>query len=278
MARPAAVRGGGSSTRPPALVPDSDDDAVLPRREAPVPRYKVCILGDTAVGKTALLNVLRGAPFTLAMTTTIGVDTHSWTYEWEEATGATRRVTLDLHDTGGQERLAPVASLLIRGSHGVVMVFDPDNRASFSNLVPWVTRIADVVDEEIPIVLVASKEDMRADPGRRSMAVSQAEAEAARLRIRARCLFNTSAKSGLNVKEAFAAMARACDAVERPPRTTLATATAASGTVSLAPEAVAATPSGFCDCLRPPPRAAAASTSASLGATAGRVSAAPAPL
>ena len=88
--------------------------------------FKVLIIGDSASGKTSLLNRIADDTFVENVHATIGIDFKSYACEIEE-----QIIKLQLWDTAGQERFRTISPLLYRGVHGIVIVFDVTDISSF---------------------------------------------------------------------------------------------------------------------------------------------------
>ncbi|XP_048249987.1 ras-related protein Rab-13-like [Haliotis rufescens] len=168
--------------------------------------YKVLVVGETSVGKTALINNLVGREFRESMVPTIGVDFVKKIFEVDGAL-----IQLVIWDTAGQERFRSITKYQYRGVQGIVLVYDVTNIASFSHLTYWITSIQYEVAhchsgrgryEPIPIILCGNKCDM--DEKRRvkpSKGYKLAEKEMAFE------FFETSAKTGTNVFPSFQRLA-----------------------------------------------------------------------
>ena len=98
---------------------------------------KVCLLGDGAVGKTALRKRYLGKQFSSGYVMTIGADFAVKKTEINTNDG-TKSVKFQIWDLAGQPRFNSVRELYYKGSHGGLLVFDITRRDSFSNLNSWV--------------------------------------------------------------------------------------------------------------------------------------------
>ena len=94
------------------------------------PTYKILILGDSSVGKTALMARFADEVFTGNYVTTIGVDFRLKEIQLEDG----QRVTLQLWDTAGQEKFRTISPFFFRGAHGAVIVYDITNGPTFSHV------------------------------------------------------------------------------------------------------------------------------------------------
>ena len=90
---------------------------------------KILMIGDTSVGKSALMKRFAEDSFCENMNTTIGVDFKIRCLDMDG-----QRVKLQIWDTAGQERFGGITSTYYRGSHGVIVVFDVTKGNTFANI------------------------------------------------------------------------------------------------------------------------------------------------
>lgn len=107
---------------------------------------------------------------------------------------------MQIWDTAGQERFRTISSSYYRGANGVIVVYDVTNRESFNHVEMWIDRIKLYASSEVSILLVGNKNDLG-----NSIVVSYDEGKelADRLGVK---FFETSAKNGFNIEEAFTAI------------------------------------------------------------------------
>lgn len=168
----------------------ADEDATILRPQKTVPEHfdliaKICVVGDSGVGKSSLLRRYVDDVFDRSFITTIGVDFFITSLTRKDGTV----VKLQLWDTAGQERFATIVTSYYRGSHGIVVVFDVTCRESFSHVGNWMTSIREKASSEIPVVLVGNKADCR------EIQVSSAEAEHLTQELGFAGYYETSAKN-----------------------------------------------------------------------------------
>jgi Ras-related protein Rab-1A len=97
--------------------------------------YKLIIIGNTSVGKSSLLSKFVDNVFSESFLPTIGVDFRIKNMEVEGT-----KVKLQVWDTAGQERFKSILTSYYKGAHGVIVVFDITDKASFQNVVNWVNE------------------------------------------------------------------------------------------------------------------------------------------
>eukprot|EP01136_Pigoraptor_vietnamica_P017471 Opistho-1_new@62661 len=123
-------------------------------------RCKVVLVGDAAVGKTALTQVFQGDasqfPKTYAMTA--GVDLIVKTVGIPETKDA---VELFIFDTAGHEVYSDIVSRYWTDASAVMVVYDMTNKASFENAAKWYDRVRKTrPDGGIGGILVGTKKDL----------------------------------------------------------------------------------------------------------------------
>jgi small GTP-binding protein len=111
-----------------------------------------------------------------------------------------------IYDTAGQERYKTITESFYRGSHVVYLVYDVTDGESFDNVRNWSQTIKQKQDQPVVQVLIGNKSDLN----NRMVSTEIGQALADQLGCP---FFETSARSGVNVTEAFMAGIRLC--VER---------------------------------------------------------------
>ncbi|KAL5016871.1 hypothetical protein ScPMuIL_006460 [Solemya velum] len=182
--------------------------------------FKLLIIGDSGAGKSCLLHRFCENVFSEHHITTIGFDYNTWVLEIEG-----EKVELQIWDTAGQERFRTITSTYYRGAHGVIVVYDVTDGASFANVKTWLKEIdQNCGANQISKILVGNKDD---DPDRKVVLTQDAQMFAEHMGIQ---LYETSAKENLNVKEMFLAITKLVHemkkeqqrkAAEQPPDTIL---------------------------------------------------------
>eukprot|EP00005_Dracoamoeba_jomungandri_P012946 CAMPEP_0174275004 /NCGR_PEP_ID=MMETSP0439-20130205/59592_1 /TAXON_ID=0 /ORGANISM="Stereomyxa ramosa, Strain Chinc5" /LENGTH=205 /DNA_ID=CAMNT_0015367075 /DNA_START=398 /DNA_END=1015 /DNA_ORIENTATION=- len=160
--------------------------------------FKMLLIGDSGVGKSALLLKFTDNSFTDQYMSTIGVDFKIKTVKIEDLT-----IKLQIWDTAGQERFRTITSSYYRGAHGIFVVYDVTNRESFESAPQlWMAELERYAQEGVAKMLIGTKTDLT-----ESRAVSTSEGRD--LAAKCNSLFlETSAKSGEGVEEAFLKLAQ----------------------------------------------------------------------
>ncbi|XP_022096393.1 ras and EF-hand domain-containing protein-like [Acanthaster planci] len=163
--------------------------------------FKVVFVGDSGVGKTSFIHRFCHDDFRPSFSATIGVDFQVKTLAINDSL-----VALQLWDTAGQERFRSITRHYFRKADGIIIMYDVNSENSFINVRNWMNSVVESTSESVVRMMVGNKTDMseEGESGNRQIKedVGKSLAESYG------CLFyETSAKSGQNVKEAFHTMA-----------------------------------------------------------------------
>eukprot|EP00962_Isochrysis_galbana_P008549 scaffold2380_cov102-Isochrysis_galbana.AAC.2 len=189
-----------------------------------VSSLKIIVVGDSGVGKSALVRRFVEDVFDQTFGPTIGLDVTSRSVDLGEAAGS---VKLDLWDSAGQERFAPLLRSYYRGAGGVIYVFDVTSRRSLDRIEEyWTGQVESNRADEATALLVGSKVD---EQERRVVCQSDARALAERHGMP---YIEVSSRTGAGVSDAFhlLAMAMLNSQLEADPRNPKSKGTAAPGT------------------------------------------------
>jgi Ras-related protein Rab-1A len=173
---------------------------------------KICLLGDGAVGKTALRERYLGKQFSSGYVMTIGADFAVKKTEIETEEG-TKSVKFQIWDLAGQPRFNSVRELYYKGSHGGLLVFDITRRESFNNLRNWIDELYKNSGRgRMPVTVLGNKLDLineAEDYVKREEVFEYIEDLKKELNISFSIPYlETSAKTGANVEESFSILAQ----------------------------------------------------------------------
>ncbi|ODV90710.1 hypothetical protein CANCADRAFT_15103, partial [Tortispora caseinolytica NRRL Y-17796] len=159
--------------------------------------YKLVVLGDGGVGKTALTIQLCLNHFVATYDPTIE-DSYRKQVTLDDET-----CILEILDTAGQEEYTSLRDQWIRDGQGFMLVYSITSSNSFSRIPSFFNQIQRVKDStDFPCILVGNKCDREED-----REVSRADAEA--LAKKMNCPFiETSAKQNVNTEKAFTDVVR----------------------------------------------------------------------
>ena len=155
---------------------------------------KLVMVGNTCVGKSAIVKRLCDHKYIPVYDTTIGVD-FSATHLKVDSKNI---VKLQIWDTAGQEIFSAIIRSYYRGVAGIIMVYDIGDRNSFKNLNFWLNELNNNkdVNHPIPVILVGHKLDRTI----RRVSCEEGEAFATKNGL---SYIEASAKTGYNIEEIF---------------------------------------------------------------------------
>eukprot|EP01114_Cavostelium_apophysatum_P002522 TRINITY_DN1224_c0_g2_i1.p1 TRINITY_DN1224_c0_g2~~TRINITY_DN1224_c0_g2_i1.p1 ORF type:complete len:216 (+),score=43.17 TRINITY_DN1224_c0_g2_i1:96-743(+) len=164
---------------------------------------KVILLGESGVGKSSIMNQYVHEKFTADYKATIGAD-----FLTKHLNINDKAVTMQIWDTAGQERFQSLGVAFYRGADCCALVFDVTQEKTFESIDTWKEEFiskAGVEDpQNFPFVLLGNKID------------EEAKREVAKKRAQKYCedslnniqYFETSAKEGVGVADAFTSLAK----------------------------------------------------------------------
>ncbi len=157
---------------------------------------KFIFLGESSVGKTSLIEKYTGNKFNDIYQTTLGID-----FRTKIINIKGHNIKLTISDTAGQERFRAIAANYIKNCHGIFIVFDLSNEYSFESLAYWLDEIKKVKNlDELKIVILGNKSDLE------NIREVTKEKISEFIKINNFKLFETSAKTGEGINEAFEAL------------------------------------------------------------------------
>ena len=72
-----------------------------------------------------------------------------------------QNIRAQIWDTAGQERYRAITNAYYRNAVGALLVYDISKRNSFDNIVRWLQELRDHADDNIVIMLVGNKSDLK---------------------------------------------------------------------------------------------------------------------
>ena len=158
---------------------------------------KIIILGSSKVGKTSIINRYFNHEFKENMLSTIGIDFKTKYFKFDD-----KKVKFNYIDTAGQEKFRAISVNYMKGTNGVILVFDITNKDSFDLIKRWIEDINENAEPNIPKILIGNKLDMS-----NNRQVSKDDAEELTNDLGCK-YFECSAKTGENVNEALDEIAK----------------------------------------------------------------------
>lgn len=116
---------------------------------------KIILLGDTAVGKTKLVERYLVNNYNPRQLSTNALTL----YRKDVVLGDGTNVKVEFWDTAGQERFNSMHTSYYYQAHACILVFDVTRKQTYANLKKWYTELREHC-ENIPCILVANKVDV----------------------------------------------------------------------------------------------------------------------
>lgn len=117
---------------------------------------KIILLGDSAVGKSKLIERYLLNAYSKHTASTYAVNIFSTKYQ-DEKSGKEHRI--DFWDTAGQEQFSNLHPSYYYDAHCCILAFDVTRKVTYKNLEKWYQNCKDGVTRQIPILLIANKID-----------------------------------------------------------------------------------------------------------------------
>ena len=155
-------------------------------------KYKVVMVGDLAVGKTAIAGRILGNDFDSSYRATVGA-----TFLSIEKTIKDVPCIINLWDTAGQESFRSLLSMYARDTQGALVVCDISNEESFFHIQDWCNFVRDA-SPGAEVVILANKVDL--SPSKRVVTAEKLQEYSNKHSIP---YFETSALQGKGYEEAF---------------------------------------------------------------------------
>ena len=158
--------------------------------------FKITILGQSAVGKTSLINQFTEGSFQEDYKPTLGANIIRKDVNIDKVNAKVRLIMWDL---AGQEKYNVIRSMYFQGCVGSLLVYDVTRHESFSSIESkWLKDLNEYGEQDLAYVLIGNKIDLQD-----SRVVSTEEGRELAQKINASDFVETSAKYGDNVEDAF---------------------------------------------------------------------------
>lgn len=158
--------------------------------------FKIVLLGDGAVGKTSLRSKYMGESFQGDYQLTIGVDFATKDLEYNGKT-----MKCQIWDLAGQERFKFLQEKFLKGTQGILFVYDVQRMDSLESAIDWFYEVEKEIKKPIPVSVLGNKIDTLPED-KRGHLPSELKLDAWGSK-RTFPILNTSAKTGENVDQAF---------------------------------------------------------------------------
>ena len=158
--------------------------------------FKICIVGDSEVGKTTILNQYLKRRFVPDAQRTIG---SNFFVKYVKIPEIERLITLQFWDLAGQPRFRWVRYAFYKGAKGIVYAFDLTRKDTLDNLLTWKEEVESKIGI-VPNILVGNKLDLITSENR---IISLDEVKYIKQQVSASEYIETSAKIGTKVEDVF---------------------------------------------------------------------------
>ena len=119
---------------------------------------KFLILGDITVGKTTLLLKYIDNFTPEIYISTLGVD-----YKTKNIVFNGIKVSLQIWDTAGQERYKVITKSFVKGTDGIIFMYDITQKESFINVKKWIEETEGENPGDVKKIIVGNKIDKEED-------------------------------------------------------------------------------------------------------------------
>ena len=153
-------------------------------------KIKIMVIGESLVGKTALITRYTNNSFSGTYLTTVGID-----FQTKFLNINNKTIKVELWDTAGQERFRNIAKNYFQSSDGFLIVYDITSKTSFEKLSFWNEQVNLNAPENTKYIIVGNKKDLEE---KREVKTEEGANFAKENNVQ---FYETSAKDGTNVNE-----------------------------------------------------------------------------
>ena len=155
---------------------------------------KIIIVGNKESGKSSLVHSFVNEKFQDDLSSTIGFNIFKKKIEVSESS----RINYIIWDTGGfSSEISPIKEKIYNFADAAIIVIDRMRTDNIKSIKRWINKINESVLYRIPIIIIGTKIDIVSDP---EISEDDLQELANEYHIH---YIPTSAKTGLNIKEAF---------------------------------------------------------------------------
>ena len=159
--------------------------------------FKICIVGDSEVGKTTILNQYLKRRFVPDAQRTIG---SNFFVKYVKIPETDHLITLQVWDLAGQPRFRWVRYAFYKGARGIVYAFDLTRKNTLDNISTWKEEVESKIGI-VPNILVGNKLDLLNSKNR---IINLDDVVNIQQQVSSSAYVETSAKIGTKVEDVFA--------------------------------------------------------------------------
>jgi small GTP-binding protein len=149
---------------------------------------KLLVVGDQSVGKSSLILRYTEDSFSNNMISTIGVE-----FKRKKINIENKEINIIIYDSAGNERYTKITKHFYAGCHGILILYDANNKHTFEGISKWVQTLQ--IDQSLDVMVVGNKIDLE-----KNVTTEEGKIIA---KDYGTLFVETSAKSGLGVNRAF---------------------------------------------------------------------------
>lgn len=153
---------------------------------------KLCVLGDSGVGKSSIVQRFVHNTFNPSVESTIGASFLTKCMLVDDST-----YKFNIWDTAGQERYRSLAPMYYRNAGAAVIVYDVTSHSTFESVKGWIRELQLHGSSNVVMAIAGNKSDLE---GRREVTYKEAKEYANSVNA---AFVETSALTAVNIYELF---------------------------------------------------------------------------
>ena len=158
---------------------------------------KIIILGSSTVGKSSIYLRYFNNKFNVNTMVTVGVDFKTKFFKFDE-----KEIKINFVDTAGQEKYRAISQNYLKGTDGVIFVFDLTKKETFQLIADWMQFMKEHNKKNIGKILFGNKNDLISE---REISYDEGKNLANELKCN---YYEGSAKTGENIEILMQEIAR----------------------------------------------------------------------
>lgn len=167
-------------------------DRTQSRNQMALHEVKLCLLGDSGVGKSCIVQRFVHDTYNPSLESTIGASFMTKTLIHDSTT-----FKFQIWDTAGQERYRALAPMYYRGAGAAIIVYDVTHEKSFQAVQGWIRELNMHGPHRIVLAIAGNKCDLE---DKREVSCKDAQAYADSMNA---IFIETSAKTAVNIVHLF---------------------------------------------------------------------------